>query len=652
MATASSSAAAHGQEELAAHVARDRLGHLGRLAREHEPARARPRARTRPAPGRPRLARRPRCGPTRPRRPAPWGTSPARRPSREAATTFPRPSDRSMSASWPSSSGASRSSAASPPRPPARAVRDRRRTGASNRSASPPSVPTNASGRVLDRGQRLRATSSARVAALHADDLLALRRHAPRRPPAAGCACSTPASRLRTAAPRGSRPVSGLRASASAGPRTDRDHRLHARAPRSAPPPRACAAPGSVMASRFRSMMNGARASGRSATAARPRMTRGSSPGGRRPPTPATRAGARHRQTAARANGRKGQHRGLLEGRPPDLIPARGRVLQSGSCRKRSTSIVPPAARTSRSTPTRASVVWVDKKKEPPKDFDDLVSRVASQKSRLDEKFARSVEATKPLEGHPRAEVRGGEQARRPEPERAPAQPLRQRVSRPLSVLAGRALARAARVLVGDGDRELPDRGGGRLGGAHPRRAEPPPAAAVAPRTGAHAFRYLASEINRWMFRSWGLVQAVLGVVLLALLWSVGGSPRLLAAAALVLVLLQVGVLGPMIAAVGREIDFLARPLPPELGRRFGIAHGGYVAVDLVKMVALAAIAFVLCAAPDRSPRRFDALPRPRLSSRPPFPPSPSPPSAATPRPPSPARPSPSTSPARAGRAR
>ena len=49
-----------------------------------------------------------------------------------------------------------------------------------------------------------------------------------------------------------------------------------------------------------------------------------------------------------------------------------------------------------------------------------------------------------------------------------------------------------------------------------------------------------------------------------------------------------------MIAAVGRQADFLARPLPPELGRRFGIAHGGYVVVDLVKMAALAAIAFVL----------------------------------------------------------
>jgi hypothetical protein len=45
--------------------------------------------------------------------------------------------------------------------------------------------------------------------------------------------------------------------------------------------------------------------------------------------------------------------------------------------------------------PDTGSVVWVDKKKEPAKDFDDLISRVASQKSRLDEKFARSVEQTR-----------------------------------------------------------------------------------------------------------------------------------------------------------------------------------------------------------------------------------------------------------------
>jgi hypothetical protein len=108
-----------------------------------------------------------------------------------------------------------------------------------------------------------------------------------------------------------------------------------------------------------------------------------------------------------------------------------------------------------------------------------------------------------------------------------------------------------------------------------------------------HAFRYLAAEINRWMFRGFGLVQVGLGAALIALVWRAGGPLRPLACAALVLVLVQVGVFGPMIASVGRQVDFLARPLPPDLGRRFGIAHGGYVLLDLAKALLLAACAVV-----------------------------------------------------------
>ena len=45
--------------------------------------------------------------------------------------------------------------------------------------------------------------------------------------------------------------------------------------------------------------------------------------------------------------------------------------------------------------PETSTVVWVDKKQAPAKDFDDLVSRVASQKDLVAEKFARSVEQTR-----------------------------------------------------------------------------------------------------------------------------------------------------------------------------------------------------------------------------------------------------------------
>jgi molecular chaperone GrpE (heat shock protein) len=40
-------------------------------------------------------------------------------------------------------------------------------------------------------------------------------------------------------------------------------------------------------------------------------------------------------------------------------------------------------------------VVWADKKKAPAKNFDELVSRVASQKDVLEDKFARSVAQTR-----------------------------------------------------------------------------------------------------------------------------------------------------------------------------------------------------------------------------------------------------------------
>jgi len=42
--------------------------------------------------------------------------------------------------------------------------------------------------------------------------------------------------------------------------------------------------------------------------------------------------------------------------------------------------------------PETGAVVWADRKKAAPRDFDDLVKGVGAQKSRLDEKFARSVQ--------------------------------------------------------------------------------------------------------------------------------------------------------------------------------------------------------------------------------------------------------------------
>jgi molecular chaperone GrpE (heat shock protein) len=45
--------------------------------------------------------------------------------------------------------------------------------------------------------------------------------------------------------------------------------------------------------------------------------------------------------------------------------------------------------------PETGAVVWVDEKRAPAQNLDDLVSRVRSQRSTLDEKFERSVQQTR-----------------------------------------------------------------------------------------------------------------------------------------------------------------------------------------------------------------------------------------------------------------
>jgi hypothetical protein len=94
--------------------------------------------------------------------------------------------------------------------------------------------------------------------------------------------------------------------------------------------------------------------------------------------------------------------------------------------------------------------------------------------------------------------------------------------------------------------------------------------------------RHVASEINRWMFRRFGLVQIALAVAFVALAWPASRGARVAALAAAAIVLVQ-AVLAPSIESLGRAIDFVARPLPPDLGRRFGALHGAFVLLDLLK---------------------------------------------------------------------
>jgi hypothetical protein len=106
--------------------------------------------------------------------------------------------------------------------------------------------------------------------------------------------------------------------------------------------------------------------------------------------------------------------------------------------------------------------------------------------------------------------------------------------------------------------------------------------------------RYLAAEVNRWMFGSWAVVQIVLSAVVVALTWRVGGASRWIALAALAVVAGQSFGLVPAIRDLGRAVDFAPRPLPPAVGGRFGTLHGAYAVVDLAKAALVAVLAWLV----------------------------------------------------------
>jgi hypothetical protein len=113
----------------------------------------------------------------------------------------------------------------------------------------------------------------------------------------------------------------------------------------------------------------------------------------------------------------------------------------------------------------------------------------------------------------------------------------------------------------------------------------------VAPEDRRLVLRHLASEINRSMFRTWAFTQLALGAVLAALLWQGPRGARLLAFIALGLTVAQAASLMPAITTLGRSLDFVPRPLPPEVARSFGWLHAGYMTGDALKAIALVATA-------------------------------------------------------------
>jgi hypothetical protein len=108
--------------------------------------------------------------------------------------------------------------------------------------------------------------------------------------------------------------------------------------------------------------------------------------------------------------------------------------------------------------------------------------------------------------------------------------------------------------------------------------------------------RHVAAEINRWMFRRLGVLQLGVGLLALAAAWP-GVAARWLLGAAVAIAISQV-VLGSAIESFGRSLDFLPRPLPPDMGRRFGLLHACFLLLDVGKMALLFAAGHALARRP------------------------------------------------------
>jgi hypothetical protein len=99
--------------------------------------------------------------------------------------------------------------------------------------------------------------------------------------------------------------------------------------------------------------------------------------------------------------------------------------------------------------------------------------------------------------------------------------------------------------------------------------------------------RLLASELNRFYFRAWGIAQLVLGGACLVLILS---SPRLAPKAGTFAGLMW-GLtaalfffITPRLINVGRQIDFVARTQPPPQVTTFWRLHLAYTVADGIKV--------------------------------------------------------------------
>jgi hypothetical protein len=107
--------------------------------------------------------------------------------------------------------------------------------------------------------------------------------------------------------------------------------------------------------------------------------------------------------------------------------------------------------------------------------------------------------------------------------------------------------------------------------------------------------RYQAAEQNRSYFETWGIVEIVIGLVLLLTLLFGSAEKKftlLLALLMLLIAVLQRFVLTPEIVILGRIIDFVPATQPSPERSSFWVMHATYSSVEVLKW----GLAFVLTA--------------------------------------------------------
>jgi hypothetical protein len=112
-------------------------------------------------------------------------------------------------------------------------------------------------------------------------------------------------------------------------------------------------------------------------------------------------------------------------------------------------------------------------------------------------------------------------------------------------------------------------------------------AAALPPGEARVMLRHLSSELNRYYFRIWGYAELVFGALVLWLSMRGLRQKKFVIASSIMLaiVVIMAVYITPRITVVGRALDFLPRNTPPLGMAEFGMLHGAYSTLDLIKLL-------------------------------------------------------------------